>query len=84
MRVNRPSGEPSGLQIGEGQRFGISLEKDANVTPAAIPLVADGHSLEWKARLFCFALFPLEGGKTPIVSIRTCLVQREGKNPRNS
>jgi hypothetical protein len=64
--------------------LGISLEKDANVTPAAIPLVADGHSLEWKARLFCFALFPLEGGKTPIVSIRTCLVQREGKNPRNS
>ena len=23
--------------------LGISLEKDANVTPAAIPLVADGH-----------------------------------------
>ena len=76
--------EPSGLLIGEGVKIlGISLERRRR-TPAALPLIADGNSVVWTARLFCFAQFPLEGRKTSIVSIQTCHVQREGRNPLNS
>jgi hypothetical protein len=72
MRVNRPGDEPSGLLIGAGVKIlGISLERRRR-TPAALPLIADGNSVVWTARLLCFALFPLEGCKTSIVSIQTC------------
>ena len=84
MRVSRPGGEPSGLLIGAGVKIlGFSLER-RRPTPAALPLIADGNSVVWTARLLCFALFPLEGRKTSVISIQTCHVQREGKNPLNS
>ena len=68
MRVNRPGGEPSGLLIGErAEILGISLERGANVCPPRFLALLTGTRL-WTAQLFCFALFPLEGGKTSIVS----------------
>jgi hypothetical protein len=64
--------------------LGISHGESRKRTPTVLPLIADGHSLGWNVRLSCFALFPLEGGKTSIVSIQTCIVQKEGENPLNS
>jgi hypothetical protein len=53
MRVSRPGGEPSGLLIGAGVKIlGVSLER-RRPTPAALPLIADGNSVVWTARLLC-------------------------------
>jgi hypothetical protein len=61
--------------------LGISLQRGANVRPPRFLSLLTGTR---KARFFCSALFPREGGKTSIVSIRTCLVQKEDKNPLSS
>jgi hypothetical protein len=86
MRVTGDGGEPPGLpDRPAGQGFSeFRRRKATKATRPALPLIADGPLTIVEVAALLFGLFPLEGGKTSIVSIQTLLVQREGKSPVNS
>jgi hypothetical protein len=67
MRITEMVASRPASPIGERAKIlGISPERGTKATRAALPLIADGHSLVWKSRLVCFAYSRSKGAKLPL------------------